>query len=566
MRLRPACRPGRPRARGQGGARVDLREQMAVVRSWLPVIIAAAVLAGIAAYLVSGVLPKVYEARAQAHVSQTTTSTNPNADLIQAAQNLSNTYAKIATTRTFLTAVMTRVGRQWPVEELQGKIQVLPDQTLPIIDIVATDSDPAVAVDIAKAVVDQLTESSGAIDGTAQAQSKFLTSDLAAIQNLIEQTRSSIAALQRIRTLTDANAARLDLLIGRLLTARQQYSALLGFAAPAANRLTVLDPAAATGQIAPRPVLNTAIAVILALLVATGVAFVWEKYDDRVKTPEDVEKVAGLPTIGTIIRMPSERGRKEFYRLATLLFPRSVAAEAFRTIRTNLEFASLDKPLGTITVTSSVPGEGKSVVSGNIALAFAQAGRRTILVDADLRRPGLHNLFGIPNNAGLTDMVLSDNADVASVAQRTEEPNLRVITSGAVPANPAELLGSHRMAVILQRITAEADLVVLDTSPVGIVTDGALVAARSDSTLLVVNPDRSSERMVRKAREALAHVNARVVGVVLNNVSRRDAEPNPYYGLYRPAKPKAPGKEKPPKGPPTNGRAEVGASFSERIR
>jgi non-specific protein-tyrosine kinase len=247
-----------------------------------------------------------------------------------------------------------------------------------------------------------------------------------------------------------------------------------------------------------------------------------------------VEKVTGLPTIGTILRMPSERGRKEIYRLATLLNPRSAAAEAFRTIRTNVEFASVDRPLRTITVTSSLPGEGKSVVSANLAVAFGQAGRRTILVDADLRRPGIHTLFSLPNDTGLTDMVLSDAFTLAEVAMDTEEPNLRIVTSGPVPANPAELLGSQRMAVILQRILADADLVILDTAPVGVVTDAALVAARTDSTLLVVSPDLSSERVVRKARVALAHVNARVVGVVLNNVAPRDAQSNPYYGLYRP--------------------------------
>jgi succinoglycan biosynthesis transport protein ExoP len=544
---------------------VDLREQMAVVRSWLLVIVFAAVLAGVAAYLVSGVLPPTYESRAKVLFGQETT--NPNVDLQQAAQNLSNTYAEVATTRSFLRAVMARAGLGGPVEEVEKKIAVKPDQNLPFIEIVATDRDPNVAAAIANGMVEELKKASEAITGDTSKDNTFLTTDLAATQALIEQTRATIAVLQRVRNPTDADAARLEGLVNRLVALRQTYVSLLGFAAPAANRLTVVDPAdVPTGPSSPRPLLNTAIAVILGILVATGLAFVWEKYDDRVKTPEDVEKVTGLPTIGTIIRMPSERGRKEFYRLATLLFPRSVAAEAFRTIRTNLEFASLDKALGTITVTSSVPGEGKSVVSGNIAVAFAQAGRRTILVDADLRRPGLHALFGIPNNVGLTDMVLSDNADVGSVVQRTEEPNLRVITSGAVPANPAELLGSHRMAVILQRITAEADLVVLDTPPVGIVTDGALVAARSDSTLLVVNPDRSSERMVRKAREALAHVNARVVGVVLNNVSRRDAEPNPYYGLYRPAGSKSAGKDKPRKGPPTDGRAEVPSPFADGSR
>jgi capsular exopolysaccharide synthesis family protein len=428
---------------------------------------------------------------------------------------------------------MVRAGLPaMPVDEFEKKISVSADPDLPFIEIVATDGEPKVAVAIAQAIVDGLILTSQEIRGGSDVLDPFLEQDLATIQRQIDDTRTRIAKLQADRTRTDAQEATLQGLVTDLVTLRQTYDTLR--AAPAANRLWLADPPVLPlGPVSPRPVLNTVISVILALLLATGVAFLWEKLDDRVRTPEDVEKVAGLPTIGTIARMPSQRGRKDFYYLATLLYPRSVAAEAFRTIRTNLEFASLDSPLRTITVTSSVPGEGKSVVSGNIAVVFAQAGRRTILVDADLRRPGLHTLFSLPNDVGLTDMVLSDVMTLANVAQHTEEPNLWVVTSGPVPANPAELLGSQRMGVILQRILAEADLVILDTPPVGVVTDGVLVAARSDSTLLVVSPDRSSERAVRRARDALAHVNAHVVGAVLNNVSARDAQANPYYGLYR---------------------------------
>jgi capsular exopolysaccharide synthesis family protein len=506
---------------------------LAVLRSWFLVIAIAAVLAGVAAYLVSGVLPPSYEATAKVHVRQTE-STDPNVDLLQAAQNLSNTYAEVATTGEFIRAVMTRAGiREMQVEEFANKISVSADSDLPFIDIVVTDSNRTVAVAIAQAMVDELIAASQEISGGSDVLDPFLEQDLATIQRQIEDTRTRIARLQAARNRTDAQEATLQGLVTDLVTLRQTYATLR--AAPAANRLTLVDPPVLPDRpVSPRPLFNTAISAILALLVATGVAFVWERLDDRVRTPEDVERVTGLPTIGTIIRMPTERGRKEFYRLATLLYPRSVAAEAFRAMRTNLEFASLDRPLRMITVTSSVPGEGKSVVSGNLAVAFAQAGRRTILVDGDLRRPGLHTLFSLQNTMGLTDMVLSDGLGLANVAHDTEEPNLRVVTSGAVPANPAELLGSQRMAVILQRILADADLVILDTPPVGLVTDAALAAARSDSTLLVVSPDQSSERMVRKAREALAHVNARVAGVVLNNVSPRDAHANPYYGLYRP--------------------------------
>ncbi|MDQ6794913.1 MAG: polysaccharide biosynthesis tyrosine autokinase [Chloroflexota bacterium] len=511
---------------------MDLRGQLAVVRSWFVVIAAAAVLAGVAGYLVSGVLPKLYEAHAKVRVIPTDTA----AQTVDTSQKLSDTYAKIATTTDFIQGVMTRLGvKDLSVKQFQDKVSVKGDPNLPFIEIIVTDLDAGNTAKIAQAMVDELIATSGKVSGGTATANDFLERQLRTIGNQIDVTVAKINLIEAQSRPTPAEETQLRTLWADLADLRQTYGTFRSFTSLPANQIVEIEhPATPLDPSSPRPLFNTAISVLLGLLVATGFAFVWEKFDDRVKTPEDVERVTGLPTIGTILRMPSERGRKEIYRLATLLNPRSVVAEAFRTIRTNLEFASVDRPLRTITVTSSLPGEGKSVVSANLAVAFGQAGRRTILVDADLRRPGIHTLFSLPNETGLTDMVLSDAVSLADVAMDTEEPNLRILTSGPVPANPAELLGSQRMAVILQRILAEADLVILDTAPVGVVTDAALVAARTDSTLLVVSPDRSSERIVRKVREALAHVNARVVGVVLNNVAPRDAQSNPYYGLYRP--------------------------------
>ena len=219
----------------------------------------------------------------------------------------------------------------------------------------------------------------------------------------------------------------------------------------------------------PRPLFNTVVAVLLGLLAVIAVAFVWEKLDDRVKTQEDVERVTGLATIGQISRMPGERDRKPFYRLATLLYPRSPAAEAFRALRTNLEFASVDKMFRTIVITSSVPREGKTVIASNLAVAFAQSGRKVILVDADLRRPNIHEMFGLRNDRGLTDMVRSEEIRFEQVANQTEVPGLLIVTSGTPPANPAELLGSQRMQRVLERLQESAEIIVIDTAPVGAV-------------------------------------------------------------------------------------------------
>ncbi len=143
--------------------------------------------------------------------------------------------------------------------------------------------------------------------------------------------------------------------------------------------------------------------------------------------------------------MKGDRARSEIYRLAALLYPRSGVAEAYRTLRTNIEFASVDAPIRTLLVTSSIPGEGKTITAANLAIVFAQAGRRVLLVDADLRKPGVHVVFDLPNAHGLTTLLRSDEVSLDAIAQATEQDNLRVLTTGPLPPNPAELLGSQRM-------------------------------------------------------------------------------------------------------------------------
>ena len=202
--------------------------------------------------------------------------------------------------------------------------------------------------------------------------------------------------------------------------------------------------------------------------------------------------------------MTSGRGRKEFYQLAGLLYPRSSFAEAYRTLRTNIEFASLDSPVRTLLVTSSAPGEGKTVTAANLAIVFAQSGRTVILVDADLRKPGVHVIFDLPNTRGLTDLLRHQSISVDAVANSTEQDNLRVVTTGPLPPNPAELLGSKRMRTVVQRLQEEADLVIFDSPPLLAVTDAAVLGSYLDGTLFVIDAAKGRRRLVRMGRETLA--------------------------------------------------------------
>lgn len=202
--------------------------------------------------------------------------------------------------------------------------------------------------------------------------------------------------------------------------------------------------------------------------------------------------------------------------LVALRDPRSPAAEAFRTLRTNIQFSSLDKPLRTLLLTSTAPDEGKSTTLANLAVTMAQAEQRVVLVDCDLRRPTLHTLFDLSNEAGLTTMILAQD-HAAIPLQPTSVPGLSLLASGPLPPRPADILGSRRMEAVIARLRDEADIVLFDTPPVVAVTDAAVLATKVDGVLLVFQAGKTSRDRARQARQILEKVKANIVGVVLNN-------------------------------------------------
>ncbi len=212
--------------------------------------------------------------------------------------------------------------------------------------------------------------------------------------------------------------------------------------------------------------------------------------------------------------------------LITLRDPRAPAAEAYRTLRTNIQFSSLERTLHTLLVTSSAPDEGKSTTLANLAVTMAQAELRVILVDCDLRRPALHSIFGLPNDAGFTNLLLDAAAPIPF--QATEVEGLRLLTSGPLPPQPADLLGSRRMDAAIERLKAEADIVLFDAPPIIAVTDAAVLATKLDGVLLVAKSGRTRRDRAREAVQLLQKVNARVLGVVLTNAKlEKDG-----YGSY----------------------------------
>jgi capsular exopolysaccharide synthesis family protein len=276
----------------------------------------------------------------------------------------------------------------------------------------------------------------------------------------------------------------------------------------------------------PNIPLNTILGALAGLIVAGGLAALLEYLDDTVKSPEEVEAAAGLATLGGVARFHRPRP-PESGLVATR--HRHPVAEAYRMLRTNVQFSTLERPAQTLLVTSANPGEGKTTTVANLALVMAQAGKRVIAVDSDLRRPALHRLLGVENETGLTNLLLSQEPEMNGCVKSTAFDNLWVLPSGPQPPNPSELLGSRRLEAILQSLKQSADVIIMDSPPALAVADASILAARVDGTLLVVDSGRTRAGSLQRAKEALTRAKTNLLGAVLNKLTQRGRD----YYYYR---------------------------------
>ncbi|MGO4109160.1 CpsD/CapB family tyrosine-protein kinase [Paenibacillus sp. YAF4_2] len=216
-------------------------------------------------------------------------------------------------------------------------------------------------------------------------------------------------------------------------------------------------------------------------------------------------------------------------RLVVMINPSSAVSEAYRTLRTNIHYSSVDSPIQLLMVTSAQPGEGKSTVISNLAVAYALEGKRVLLIDADLRKPIVHRIFSQTNRVGLTNL-LTGMSTLQEVVRDSGVENLSLITSGATPPNPAELLGSTRMKVLIEELRGRYDLILFDTPPVLAVTDSLIISSFCDGVLLVIHAGKVKKAYVRKAKEKLDFVQSRIIGAVFNQMKRHEVAFAKYYG------------------------------------
>lgn len=284
-----------------------------------------------------------------------------------------------------------------------------------------------------------------------------------------------------------------------------------------------------SSPVKPNIMMNTVLAAAVGLLLAAGIGFLIEYLDDTVKSPEDLE-ANGLPSLGGVARF--HRVREPNENLIANSASRRHLSEAYRVLRTNVQFSTIDRPGQTLLVTSANPREGKSTTAANLALVTAQAGKKVVLVDSDLRRPSLHRFFGLSNGQGLTNLLLSPQSGINGCAQRTRFENLSVVTSGPLPPNPSELLASRRLDAVFDGLRTQADVIIIDSPPTLAVADASILASKVDGTMLVVDSSKTRAQALRRTREALVKSKTHLLGAVLNKAKRRGGGYYYYYHYY----------------------------------
>ncbi len=276
---------------------------------------------------------------------------------------------------------------------------------------------------------------------------------------------------------------------------------------------------APTTPVSPKPMRNAVLAAAVGLMFGLGLAFLAEYLDDSIKTREDLERLAApVPVIGVIPAVAAWKERDEI-RIVSITDPSSAAAEAYRTLRTAIQFVALDRPMKVVQVTSSNASEGKTTTLANLGVTLAQAGQRVILVCCDLRRPRLHEFFGLQNGVGFTTLLLG-NAPLSKALQTVPNlPRLRVLASGPLPPNPSELLSASRTKEVFAALKAEADVVLIDSPPVLPVTDALVLFRQVDATLMVFSAGGTTQKQAATALAMAKQVDAPLVGTVLNGVT-----------------------------------------------
>lgn len=514
---------------------MELRQYTNILIKWWWLIIASVVVAAAASFLSSATSPRTYQSRTTLVVGQALQNPNPNAAEFYTGQALAQSYTDLVRREPVLRGTLEALGLNWDWGTLQEMVSSRLVPGTQLLEIAVLDTSPQRARILTDEISRQLIKQSPAgTDPQKEAERQFISTQILDLKENIKQSQEEIRQLDDV--ISTANSARQiqdartrqDSLRAQASSWQSTYAQLLtNLQQGTTNFLSVVEPAQDGTRVGTSTLMNALLAAVIGLILAGGAAFVLEYLDDTVRTSDDVRQVVNLTTLGSIARIDGDDSTD---RLITLKEPRSPVAEAYRVLRTNIQFSTVDTPLRTLLITSASPQEGKSLTASNLAIVMAQTGRRVILVDADLRRPMQHQVFSLTNKLGLTSILMDTDIPLSEVLQPGGVDDLKVVTSGPIPPNPSEILGSKKMGSLIETLQQEADIIIFDGAPAMAVTDSIVLATRLDGTLLVIDAGKTRRAQARRSKEALEAVGARVLGVALNRVSLRSE--GHYYQYY----------------------------------
>lgn len=487
-------------ASGEHGAELGLRDYLRVVGRRKRLVTVIVLLVTVPAVVISLLTTPVYAGRAELLLLPRTSETlfdpvsGVRSDPARQVQN----EIRILSSGPVREAVRAQLGAA-------PKVSASAIGSTDLVRVTARHSDPQRAMDLANAYA------TAYIDF----RRKQAVDDVLAAS---QQVQTKINELQKQIDAAPAGSQR-DSLVQAQSTFRQSLDQLQVAGALKQGGAQLVTPAEfPTSPVEPQPLRTGLIAFCFALVLGLGLAFLREFLDDSVKSKDEFERVApGVPVLGLIPVVSAWRGKETPY-LVSLDDANSPAAEAYRTLRTSIQFLGLDQPMRTLQITSANPQEGKTTTLANLAVALARSGSTVAVVCCDLRRPRVHEFFGLSNEVGFTSVLLGKVGLAGAMQEVPDQARLSLLASGPLPPNPSELLSSKRTVEVFGSLQAEYDIVLIDAPPVLPVTDALVLSGRVDATLLVAVAGATTRKEAARAVELLRQVDAPLVGAVLNGV------------------------------------------------
>lgn len=562
---------------------MSLLQVMRVLRKHMPVVVLLCLVGAVASYFFSRQQPAVYASTVSLVINPAT----PNVAIpyigntVQSGGSslevLAGTYQEYMTSDAFGKAVVEKLGLSASPGAVSGAISSSLVGNTNFYHITVRWGSAGEAERIANGVATVFIDQNRTLQQQQQAQTTGQSNAQAELERQQQFYKGLVSALQQkildveqdSKLSASDKATQLIALQAQLSPLQDIYTRILSSlvsatggtpSASSLNTAQVIDPAGPGVQVAPRTQRSVLEGTVAGLALGLGLMALLEYLDATVHTTEELEEALGAPVLGTIGLIRNNREAKPQStgaatngrasadgamaavavdpKLVTIMQPMGGITESFRVLRNMVEFSNVDRPPRTLLLTSAVPGEGKTLISCNLAAVIALSGRRVILVDADLHRPCVHRAFGLDNTVGLTNLIASDQAELAT---RHEDyliaipsvPSLSVLPSGPMPPNPSELLGSVRAAHVFEQLAELADVVVYDTPPSNAISDAAVLGSRVDGVIVLVRAGKTRREAVQHLSGHMRKVGARIIGGVLNMLPAEEAHGYYYYGYGR---------------------------------